>query len=111
MLTAFLALALQAAPAPAPGADDPFAAVGRAWAECTKARVDAGLASGRPADELANAAIEGCARQQEAIRAAIAQRMGPEAADANIVRIRSGTAALMRAYIARERGEAAPQPQ
>jgi hypothetical protein len=27
------------------------------------------------------------------------------------VRIRSGTAALMRAYIARERGEAAPQPQ
>jgi hypothetical protein len=115
MLTAYLAaaLALQAAPAPAPApaAEDPYAAVGRSWIDCVKRRVDAALRSDRAPDAITQAAFAGCARQENAIRAAIAERMGAQAAEANIARVRSGTLAMMRIYIPRERGQGTGQAQ
>ena len=115
MLTAYfaLALALQAAPAPAPApaADDPYAAVGRSWVDCVKRRVDSALRSDRAPDLITQAAFAGCAREENALRAAIAGRMGARVAEANIERIRSGTLAMMRVYIPRERGQGPGQAQ
>jgi hypothetical protein len=117
MLTAYfaMALALQAAPAPAPApapaADDPYAAVGRGWVDCVKRRVDAALRSDRAPDAITEAAFAGCARQENALRADIAERMGARVAEANIARVRSGTLAMMRVYIPRERGQGTGQGQ
>ena len=112
MLTALIALALQAAapgPAPAP-VGDPISRAGQAWGNCAKSRTDAGLRSSQTAEALANAALEHCAAELAAIRAAIAAQHGAEAADLNTDRVRTGTRQMLVAYIERERAPAASQP-
>ena len=109
MLTAFIALALQAA-APAPAPQDAVSRAGQAWGVCVKGRVDAGLGSTQPAEALADAAIAGCAAELEAIRAAIAADSNVEVAALNAARVRGGTRQALVAYIARERGPGAGQP-
>lgn len=113
------ALALGAAAVPPSGAQTPpparpsaqgdaFGAAGQAWAECAKSGVDARLRSRLAPDAVVTAAFDGCARQEAAIRAAIAAEMGDAEAAANVERIRSGGRQMFLIYITRERGQPAP---
>jgi hypothetical protein len=113
MLTAVLAFALQAAaPAPVqpPPPETPSASAGRAWGDCVRGRLDARMRSDGTPNALVTDAFAHCARQERAIRAAIAAERGDEVAGLNIDRLRSGGRRLFLLYIERERSPGASRP-
>jgi hypothetical protein len=72
-----IALALQA-PTPPFLQDRAFLAAHEAWAACTNRVADAEAASARSAEEIAAAALAGCAAEQEATRRAVIAFSGAE---------------------------------
>lgn len=107
MILAALALALQAAPAPAvtpaPAVHPAVNGAGETWAQCTRRVVDAGVGSTRTDAELAADAFAGCSAEEAALRAAVVQHNGADAVERFMTEVTEDARITLLHYLRRTR--------